>query len=67
MSFFGFDKDPEIDGVSDIPIESKLAEWAVTHSITYLALKNLLTLLQCYHPGFPSDSRTLIRTPHSYS
>lgn len=63
----GFDTDPEIDGVTAAPIGDKLAEWAVTHSITHLALKELLTILRCYHPGLPSDSRTLLRTPHSYA
>jgi hypothetical protein len=63
----GFDTDPEIDGVDDVPIGDKLAGWAVAHNVTQLALKDLLIILRCYHPGLPSDSRTLLRTPHTYT
>jgi hypothetical protein len=42
-----------------------LAEWALKNNINHVALSELLKKLQIWlpHDGFPSDSRTLLRSP----
>lgn len=44
----------------------KIKEWAVLHSITNLALVDLLNILRVSHPDLPKDPRTLLRTETSY-
>lgn len=44
----------------------KIKEWAVFHSITNLALVDLLNILRVSHPDLPKDPRTLLRTETAY-
>lgn len=41
-------------------------EWAVLHSITTLALTDLLNILRVSHQDLPKDPRTLLWTETSY-
>jgi hypothetical protein len=52
------------------PFKSKpelLAEWSIINNISHVALRQLLILLKdwCPNSGFPTDPRTLLRTPRS--
>lgn len=44
----------------------KIKEWAVLHSITTLALTDLLNILRVSHQDLPKDPRTLLWTETSY-
>lgn len=47
-------------------LRDKIKEWAVLHSITNVALVDLLNLLRMSHPDLPKDPRTLLQTETRY-
>jgi hypothetical protein len=59
-----FDTDSHLDDKR--PLAAQLAEWAVQHSVSLLALSSLLSILQPYHENLPRDARTLLKTPKTY-
>jgi len=49
-----------------VPLNSLLAEWAVSNNVSTSALRSLLNILKPFHPELPRDPRTLLQTPTNY-
>lgn len=49
--------------ICDKSLKTQLSQWAVKHSITHLAVNDLLSILKPYHSELPGDVRTLLHTP----
>ena len=59
--------DDDIDGeekVTDLTLSDSLCKWAIENQVTHTvtALKDLLGILQVFHPHLPNDPRTLLGT-----
>lgn len=61
------DDNSEIESdLTDTSLLTKLHDWAVTYSISHIALASLLSVLRIHHPDLPKDPRTLLGTVSNY-